>query len=207
MSKGSDILMFNCRNGKYCMPEGTVKDLNYLTTVGLEPNVSTSPQYGDGGIIYEFVADSGSKFTLGMTAPCQEYEIDTYRAMVIDGGVADISQTQNIPHNIYFEYESADKGQPSKIVKVWALNVTTQKAAITFNQTNANVNASEISHTGIVMGENLKSLDGLADYVDVTTGKTVTVQYIRCKPNDVGYATFGDKPPVPKMKAAAPEVK
>lgn len=191
----SNELQFDIRNVKYSIkdPEtgayGVPKDLAYAESLALEAVFSTQQQYGDGKIIATLSSDKGLTGTLILVQPAEGYETDMGRKKLLEGGIADVSQLDDIEHAIYYEFSSVINGSKSTI-KAWLFNVISGKPSETLTQSKENptINNTEIPLT--ILGEVVQNALGTADYEDAK-GNKLTATRLTSKPTDAGYATFG----------------
>lgn len=204
---GKNLLKFNAQNGKYALlgESATIKSIGKLDSVSLEADYSEQKIYGDGYVIDTIPSDKGLTGALATTLLNDEYEIDMGRKIELATGLADIKQLDSIPHNIYFEIfareiEGANKGK-NQVVKVWLLNVTTGKPGETFKQNEDGITVTTYENSLTVLGVPVKAATGEENYRDAN-GNEVYATKVVCYPDMVGYATFGDSVPVPKMKAS-----
>lgn len=204
---GKNLLKFNAQNGKYALlgESATIKSIGKLDSVSLEADYSEQKIYGDGYVIDTIPSDKGLTGALATTLLNDEYEIDMGRKIELATGLADIKQLDSIPHNIYFEIfareiEGANKGK-NQVVKVWLLNVTTGKPGETFKQNEDGITVTTYENSLTVLGVPVKAATGEANYRDAN-GNEVYATKVVCYPDMVGYATFGDSVPVPKMKTS-----
>lgn len=200
MPKGTNLIRFNCKNGKFCLSAANVQvtDLNYLTKFSWQPDVSTKKIYGDGEIQMELVNDKGSTFTLGMTGECKEYEVAMKRIKDIASGTANLKQNSLVPHNIYLECNVANKGEAQKIMKVWILNVTTEAPQETLDQSQEDVNESGVEIVGYCKGVALLQPGTSTEQAVDADGNPLFVTKVTCLPGQEGYANFGSAVPVPR---------
>jgi hypothetical protein len=198
-------LQFSIKNVKYAVKDsvlgtyGNPEDLAFAEQLALEATFNTQQQYGDGQIIATLSSDKGMTGTLTLVQLANQYEIDMKRKMEIDGGLADVTQLDDVEHAIYYEFEVVANGS-KKTIKAWLLNVTSGRPSETLTQTKENPTINNIEISLTILGETLKTNLGTADYVDAN-GNTLKVTKIVSKPGDVGYATFGDEVPIPKALA------
>lgn len=200
--EGKTLVQFNVKNGKFKVGDGEIMPLTWLNTFSKEKNSSTKEIYGDGELQANLVNDRGFTGTLGMTARDTEFEIANGMLMEVDGGLAEIRQTQLVENAIYFETECLIDGVV-KVKKVWALGVTITAPGESLSQTTSDINESAADYPITVNGVNLKNSTGMADYINPATGQVEKVFTVSKMPEDTGYEEFGDTVPVPKVKTGA----
>jgi hypothetical protein len=198
-------LQFDIRNVKYAVKDpithlyGTPKDLAHAESLSLEAVFSTQKQYGDGKIIATLSSDKGMTGSLILVQPAEDYEKDMGRKKVLDGGVADVTQLDDVEHAIYYEFSSVVSGVKSTF-KAWLFNVISGRHSEALTQSKENPTINNIDIPLTVMGDTVKNAAGTADYVDEKGNGLIGTRLVS-KPTDTGYATFGDTVPVLKVTA------
>ena len=204
MSKTNE-LRFDIRHVKYAVKDpithlyGAPKDLAHAEGLSLEAVFSTLKQYGDGKIIATISSDKGMTGTLILVQPAEEYEKDMGRKKVLDGGVADVTQLDDIEHAIYYEFTIWLNGIKST-GKAWLYNVISGRHSETLTQSKDNPTINNIEIPLTVMGDAVKNAAGTADYVDEKGNVLIGTRLVSI-PTDTGYATFGETVPVLKVTA------
>ena len=197
MKEGKTLATFNVKNGVYGV-SGKVAKLTYMANFSKEANSDVKTIYGDGEIQYSAINDKGFTGTIGVTARDIDYEKEIGLSMDIDGGVAEVQIVKTTEHAIGFETEAIIDGV-SKVKKVWAFGVETNRPSESLNQNTEGINESTVDYPITIKGVNLKDSGGSQDYVD-ENGHTLKVFTYSKMPTDNGYATFLDTVPEPKAK-------
>lgn len=200
---GKTLVQFNVKDAVYSVEGETasVKPLTYMNTFTKDRNISVKNIYGDGELQDSLYSDKSITGAIGTTARDMDFEKDIGLVENIDNGnVAELAVTSAVRVNFGFQTEYKEKGQPAKVKKVWLLNVqiTAPNESLTQNQDEITESTYDYNYTGY--GVNLKSSDGLSDYVD-ESGHTKKVFTVSSKPGDANYETFLDSVPKPKVAA------
>lgn len=197
---------FGIKNVKYAIPDATgsyvaatIKSLGGANSLALESQYSSKDVFADGKVLMVLASDKGLNGKLSMVHIEDDYEIAMKRKMLIDGGVADVEQLGTVPHALYFECD-ADDGSKKITVKNWLFNVISGKPNEQFDQDTESPNPSNYEMNLNILGVNLKTNAGTADYTD-TNGNTLKVWRLSSVPTDANYATFGASVPTPKAVA------
>lgn len=170
------------------------QDLAYAHAINLEADYNEQKLYGDGALLSVLADDKGKTGTISVTDIETGYEIDCGRMRVLANGYADIQQRSTLPHAIYYEIEALDNGVVVTI-KNWLLGCLTGKASESYQQTEDDPTFNKYEFPLSVLGENLKTATGSADYTDAN-GETTKVYRITSFPDDDDYLTFGDIVPL-----------
>jgi hypothetical protein len=197
------MVRFNIKNVKYAVKDpstgeyGTVKDLAYARVLTLEPNLNETVLYGDGSVIGTLVDDKGKTGSLGVINVEEAFEIDCGRAMMIEGGFADIQVRKNVELAIFYEVEVFEEGAVVTL-KNWLFRVVTGRSNESYNQTEDNPNISSFEYPITVFGETLLASGGATEYED-ENGNTLQVFRQTVWPEDDVYDTFEDEVPEPEV--------
>lgn len=198
---GKTLIEFNVKNGKYAIKKDgswQINPLTWLTSFSKEKDLGTSDIYGDGEKILTLVNDKGFTGVLGMAAQDEEYNKALGFAIETDSGLAEVQQKSVVSHAIYFETEFAGADGISKTKKVWVFGVETQAPSDAYEQTTDNINNSTVDYTITIKGVNLLAAQGTADYID-ENGNTRRIYTVSRKPGQVGYDTFEQSVPSPRI--------
>lgn len=201
---GKTLICFNVKNGQFKTASGSLTSLAWLTKFSKEKDLSTKKIFGDGELVLTLVNDKGFTGTIGMTAQDAAYNKALGFVKELSAGTGEVKQLSVVQHSIYFETDYCGSDGITKTKKTWVFGVEAQAPSETFDQNTDDINETNVEYQITIKGTNLKTADGSADYVDATTGQTVKVFTYSMLPDDVGYATFGDSVPVPKVPAATP---
>src|SRR5574344_847102 len=199
---GKTLICFNVKNGQFKTETGSLTSLTWLTKFSKEKDLSTKKIFGDGELVLTLVNDKGFTGTIGMTAQDAAYNKALGFVKDLSTGTGEVKQLNVVQHSIYFETDYCSADGITKTKKTWVFGVEAQAPSETFDQNTDDINEANVEYQITIKGTNLKTADGLDDYVDATTGQKVKVFTYSLLPDDTGYATFGDSVPVPKVPAA-----
>lgn len=101
---------------------------------------------------------------------------------------------------LYYEFLELDEDGKQSVVKCWMFNVEIGKGSATYTTAKGSVEFGAYSYPFRAYGDPLKDSEGTDDYKD-ERGVGRTAYLYTCRPDDTGYATFGDTVPVPKVAA------
>jgi len=195
------MVKFNVKNVKYAVKSGlgvygTVKDLAYAESLNLEADYNETKLYGDGYVIGILGNDKGKTGTLGVINIEDDYEVDCGRALLINGGIADVQQRKSVRHAIYYEIEAFEEGQTITI-KNWLFGCITGKPNESYEQTKDDPTINTYEYPLTVLGENLLDSTGAEEFTD-DYGNTIKVFRKTTYPGDADYDGFEDAVPAPK---------
>ena len=195
----SNLLLFSVKNLKYALRKAddsgwdAPKPLAFAEALSLEPDFQEQVFYGDGEKLLVLPDDKGFTGEISVTTIEDHYEIDMGRALKIAEGHSDMQQLQSVSHCIYYETLAYVKGV-QKVYKAWLMNCRTGRASETYQQTKEDPTVNYYAYPLTVMGELLNDSTGAEVYVD-ENGNTKKIYRVKSKPEDAGYATFGDSAP------------
>lgn len=206
MANEKTLVKFNVKNAKYALPEadgwGAPVAFGTSKSIALEADTSTKKLYGDGRVILTLVNDKGKTGTLTLNNICDEYEIAMKRKMKLAVGLADIKQTANVPHCIYFETDGADDSGARVTAKTWLYMVTSTRPSESYEQDTDDINESSFDLPLTIAGLPIKTAAG---EVYKEKGVEVYAWQVTVVPGDAEYDTFGDAvvlPTVPETPEA-----
>lgn len=209
MDKKKSLVKFNVQNAKYAFAPTAPAPFGSARKIALEANASTKPIYGDGVVICTMVNDKGKTGTLTLNTVPEEYEIAVGRKLRTANGLADIKQTVNKRHDIYFETCEIVKGandvdEVHSVAKTWLYGVATSRPSESYEQTEDDTKESTFDLPLDIAGTPVLNSDGTPYKVN---GVEIMAWQMTVTPDDPGYDTFGDEVRYPKLSApAVPEV-
>ena len=203
--EGKILAVFNVKNAVYAIREadgtpGTVKPMTYMNTFSKERSPQTKDLYGDGEIQDTLVSERSQTGTIGTTARDSEFERDLGFSEEMADGEAEVALTSFKRADIGFETEVKEAGKPTKVKRVWVLNIAVKPASDSLTQNQDDITQSTADYPYTAYGVNKQDSTGTKDYVDAD-GHTHKVFTYSRMPGEDGYETFLETVPVPKVKA------
>lgn len=198
------LVRFNVQNIKFATPiagggYSTPVAYGTATKMALQADTSVKKIFGDGRRICSIVNDKGKTGTMTTNNINDDYEIAMGRKIQTANGLAEIKQTKNVVHAIYFETCGLAEDGTIPIAKTWLYGVTSSRPSETFDQSTDDINESTFDTALEMKGVSLKTADDEV-YKD-DKGNEVIVWQMTVTPDDEGYATFGDSVVLPVMPA------
>lgn len=178
------------------------ESFDYLTSLSLKNQVSTTDQYADDKRIYRKLSDAGIEGEIGTTSQDIGFEQKSGYLIEADGGLlAEIKARGAKPCCFYFEHTRVDAATETEYkVKTWLINCHINKATEETHDTDTDKPSfAAYKYPIVVDGENMKAASGDTDAVDENGFEICVYKVISC-PGDTGYATFGDAVPAIKQK-------
>ena len=174
----------------------------YAKNLSLNPVMEAVEQYGDNTLIFRVPKDDGYEGQLGAVAP--DFELEKSAGYAMEG--ADGLLRTNMPFYtrgaLYYEFKETDATGRDSMTKVWLYNVELGKGAENYTGDTKSISFGEYQYPIRAYGDKVMTTTGDAEYRDAR-GLGRTVAMMICRPEDTGYATFGDAVPVPKVAAPA----
>lgn len=189
------------QNAKIAKGE-TITPLEYVKNLSLDPQINSTPQHADNRMVLNIQTHNGFTGNLGSTAkdPAVEKELG-YSVDISTGGTGIVGGAGNVTlDGLYYEFfEEIEKGA-RRVVKAWLLSVELSPSSENYETDADGASFGDYVYPVTVYGSTLKAATGDTDYID-ENGNRLTCYMILRRPDDTGYATFGDEVPVPKIKA------
>lgn len=208
MNNKKSLVKFNVQNAKYALAEAPTAPVPFGSArkIALEANSATKPIYGDGRVILTMVNDKGKTGTLTLNVVPDAYEVAMGRKMQTANGLADIKQTVNKRHHIYFEVCEIVKGDNDtdeihSVAKTWLYGVATTRPSESYEQTEDDTKESAFDLPLDIAGTPVLNADGTPYKVN---GVEIYAWQMTVTPGDPGYDTFGNEVRFPELAAPTP---
>lgn len=192
-------------NGKYKTPgeEGTLAKIAYLKSVSLDPQINSTAQYANNRMVLNIPTDNGYTGELGVTAQDPALETAIGRTMKLaNGALATVggAGTRRL-EGLYYEFYEEDETDGRSAVKVWLLGVELGASSVNNSTDQDSVEFGAYSYPVTVYGTRVLKDTGEDEYVD-ERGLPRQCYMMVSRPDDTGYATFGDSVPEARMAAS-----
>lgn len=179
----------------------SILDMKYAKSINPSALLEAAEQYADNRLVCRIPSDTGYEGEIGTTAPDPEVEKAAGFTLEGAGGLITTNITSYLRGALYYEFLENDEDGKQSVVKVWMFNVEIGKGSQSYTTDQASLTFGSYSYPFRAYGDTLKDAEGTGDYVD-ERGVGRTAFMITARPDDDGYATFGDTVPVPKVAAA-----
>ena len=175
-------------------------DMKYAQSINPSALLEAAEQYADNRLVCRVPSDTGYEGEVGTTAPDPELEKAAGFALEGANGLITTNIASYLRGALYYEFLELDEDGKQSVVKCWMFNVEIGKGCATYTTAKGSVEFGAYSYPFRAYGDPLKDSEGTDDYKD-ERGVGRTAYLYTCRPDDTGYATFGDTVPVPKVAA------
>ena len=175
-------------------------DMKYAQSINPSALLDAAEQYADNRLVCRIPNDRGYEGEIGTTAPDPEVEKAAGFALEAANGLITTNNDTNLRVALYYEFLEVDEDGKQSVVKVWMFNVEIGKGSATYTTDRDSLEFGSYTYPFRAYGDKLMDSDGTDEYVD-DKGLGRTAYLYTCRPDDTGYAAFGDTVPVPKVVA------